>query len=95
MKENVTVFTKSAIFYFSIWRIFGSFSNRNNLKSGHGKSKLLLLSCGEYLALGTFLFFHLIFHFFELLRKKSQNLDFFQEKHIFCTFLSEIQKIIH
>ena len=28
MKENVTVFTKSAIFYFSIWRVFDSFSNQ-------------------------------------------------------------------
>ena len=38
MKENVTIFTKSAIFYFSFWRIFGSFSNQMNSKSGHGTS---------------------------------------------------------
>ena len=63
MKENVPVFTKSAIFHFPIWRVFGSFSKLNNSKSGHVKSKLLLLSCREYLVLGTGFFFHLIFNF--------------------------------
>ena len=26
--------------------------------------------------------------------EKSQNFDFFQEKHFFCTFLSKIQQIL-
>ena len=46
---------------------FWQFFKPNNPKSGHGKSKLLLLSCREYLVLGTgffvFLFFHLILNF--------------------------------
>ena len=101
MKENVTVFTKSAIFLLFNLEGFWQFFKPNNSKSGHGKSKLLLLSCREYLALGILAFFFLFFFvfspnlkFFELLRKKSQNFDFFQEKHIFCTFLSKIRKIL-
>ena len=69
--------TKSAIFYFSIWGVLGSFFKPNNSKSGHGKSKLLLLSCTEYLVLGMFFFFPPNLNFFELLRKKSKNFDFF------------------
>ena len=84
MKENVNVFTKWAIFCFSIWRVFGSFFS-------HGKSKLLLLSCREYLSLGMFFFFffwffHLILNFFELLRKNSQNVDSFSRKSHFLHF---------
>ena len=61
MKENVTVFTKSAIFLLFNLEGFWQFFKPNNSKVSHGKSKLLLLSCREYLALGTFfLFFHLI-----------------------------------
>ena len=58
MKENVTVFTKLAISYFSVWRVFGSFSNQitrkvvtENLNS--------LISCREYSALGTVFLFSL------------------------------------
>ena len=94
MKENVTVFTKSAIFLLFNLEGFEQFFKPNNSKSGHGKSKLLLLSCREYLALGTFFFvISPNLKFFKLLRKKSQNFDFHQE-HIFCTFLSKIQKIL-
>ena len=60
MKKTFTVFTKSAIFLRFNLEGFGQFFKPNNSKSGHGKSKLLLLSCREYLTLGTgFKFFHL------------------------------------
>ena len=79
MKENVTVFTKSAIFLLFNLEGFWQFFKPNNSKSGHGKSKLLLLSCREYLVLGMF-FFCFVFSpnlkFFELLRKKSKSFDF-------------------
>ena len=73
---------------------FWQFFKPNSSKSGHGKSKLLLLSCREYLALGTFFVFSPNLKFFELLRKKSKNFDFCQEIHIFCTVLSKIRKIL-
>ena len=66
MKENVTVFTKSAFFLLFNLKGFGQFFKPNNSKSAHGKSKLLLLSCREYLALVTFLFSPNL-KFFELL----------------------------
>ena len=72
---NGTVFTKSAIILLFNLEAFWKFFKPNNLKSSHGNSKLLLLSCKEYLALGTFFCF--VFspnlEFFELLRNKSQN----------------------
>ena len=73
---------------------FWQFFKPNNSKSGHGKSKLLLLSCREYLVLGTFfLFFSPNLEFFELLRKKSQNFDFLKKNTFFALFLSKIRKI--
>ena len=43
---------------------FWQFFKPNNSKISHRKSKLLLLSCREYLSLGTvFWFFHLILNF--------------------------------
>ena len=63
---------------------FWQFFKPNNSKSSHGKSKLLLLSYRKYSALGTFFFFFFSpnLKFFKLLRKMSQNFDFFQEKCI-------------
>ena len=98
MKENVTVFTKSDIFRFFNLRGFWQFFKQNNSKSSHGKSELLLLSCGEYLALGTFFFFFAFspnLKFSNYFKKRAKNLIFFQEKHIFCTFLSKIRKILN
>ena len=93
MKENVTVFTKSAIFLLfkleGVWQFF----KPNNSKSGHGKSKLLLLSRREYLALG-FIVFSPNLKFFELLRKKSQNFDLFSRKTHFLHFLVKNSKNI-
>ena len=57
MKENVTVFTKSAISLLFNLEGFWQFFEPNNSKSGNGKSNLLLLSCREYSALGTVFFF--------------------------------------
>ena len=86
MKESVTVFTKSAIFLLFNLEGFWQFIKPNNPKSSHGKSKLLLLSCWEYLAPGTVFIFSPNLKYFELLRKKSLNFDFFPEKVIVCTF---------
>ena len=72
MKENVTVFTKSAIFLLFSLEGFWQFFKPNSWKSSHGNSKLLLLSCRNYLALGTIFFvFSPNLEFFELLRKKE------------------------
>ena len=93
MKENVTVFTKSAIFLLFNLEGFWQFFKPNNSKSGHGKSKLLLLSCIKYLALGTVFFvFSPNLKFFELIRKKSQNFDFFQENTFFALFGQKFEK---
>ena len=85
---------------------FWQFFKPNNSKSGHGKSKLLLLPCREFLALRRFFFFFCFFcfvfvfvfvfspnlKFFELLRKKSQNFDFFQENTFFALFCQKFEK---
>ena len=71
---------------------FWHFFKPNNWKNSHGKPKLLLLSCREYLALGRVFVFSPNLKFFELLRKKSQNFDFYQEKLIFCTFCQIFKK---
>ena len=94
MKENVTVFTKSAIFLLFILEGFWQFFKPNNLKSSHGKSKFLLLSCREYVALGKVFVFSPNLKFFYLLIKKGQNFDFFSRKTHFLHFFVKNSKNI-
>ena len=54
---------------------------------------MLLLSCREYLALGT-VFFSPNLKFFELLRKRAKILIFFKKNAFFALFLSKIRKIL-
>ena len=92
MKENVTVFTNSAIFLVFSLEGFWQFFKPNNSKSGHGKSKLLLLSCREYLALGKVFFFSPNLKFFELLRKRAKLLIFFKKNSFFALFCQKFEK---
>ena len=78
MKEMSLFLLNRRFFLLFNLKGFWQFFKPNNSESGHGKSKLLLLSCREYLALGT-CFFSPNLKFFELLRKKSQNFDFFKK----------------
>ena len=96
MKENVTIFTKSAISFFSIWRVFGSFSNKITRKVVTENLKLLLLSCREYLALGMFFsfwFFHLILNFLNYKEKRAKILIFFEKNTFFALFCQKFEKI--
>ena len=79
MKENVTVFTKLAIFLLFNLEGFWQFFKPNILKSSSRNSKLLLLPCREYLVLGTFFVFF-VFAFLS-------NLEFF-EIILFVSFFS-------
>ena len=81
-------FYKIGNFFLFNLESFWQFFKQNNSKSSQGKSKFLLLSYREYLALGTlFSFFSPNLKFFKLWKKKSQNLDFFKKNtflHFFC-----------
>ena len=76
MKENVTVFTKSAIFYFSIWRVFGSFSNQITRKVVTENLIVTFIMQRIFSSRNGFFVFSPNLKFFELLRKKSQSFDF-------------------
>ena len=92
MKENVTIFTKSAISFFSIWRDFGSFSNKITRKVVMENLTCYFYHVENIKLWERFFAFSPYHKNFELYRKKSQNFDFFQKKkkHIFFTFLSKI-----
>ena len=94
MKENVTVFTKSAIFYFSVWSVFGSFSNQITQKVVTENKNCYFYHVENISSRNVFFVFSPNLKFFRIIKEKSHNFDFFQEKHIFLHFFVKNSKNI-
>ena len=96
MKENVTIFTKSAISFFSIWRVCGSFSNKiirkvvtENLNCYFIMQRIF--SSKNVFFFVLFLFFHLILNFSNY-KEKDKILIFFKKKTFFALFCRKFEK---